>query len=366
MRSDDGAAATLVVVLLALGSLLGLGAVVVDYGSVMAERRQLQNGADAASLAVARDCATNPGCSTASSAAAPWVASNQTSADLSGTASVYNVCKGTTSSFPCSTPAGGGALTSCLAPPAGLSSRWTGYVEVRTQTDVVPPLMGQILGSPGKSAAACARAAWGPVGSLEAVFPIAISACEYSYFRRSGALAPGPVYDSSNPRPSSREVSVILKTPDNANVPGSCPASPPGGDRPGGFGYIDIDGSCTSQIDAGGNVGADPGSSVPNPCDARVRNALESVIWIPVYDSVIGTGNTAEYHVAGFAGFYLSGYRLQSGISNDNGDTHNQCASGGGNGTLRCLFGWFVGGTPPGGSIGPGTDFGARAVQLAG
>jgi hypothetical protein len=367
VRGDHGAAATLVVVLLAVGSLLGLGAVVLDYGSVMAERRQLQNGADAAALVLARDCADDPAaCNPTSAAAAPWVDANDSGVDLSGDAAVHSVCSGAGVAVSCASPGGGGALTSCLDPPTGLSSLWSGYVEVRAQTSVVPPLMGQVFGSPAKSAAACARAAWGPVGSLAAAFPIAISACEYDYFRDAGALAPAPQYGAGNPRPSSREVSLILKTPDNANVPGGCPASPPGGDRPGGFGYIDVDGSCTAQIDAGGTVGADPGSSVPGVCDDLVRDSLETVIWIPVYDSVIGTGNTAEYHISGFAGFYLSGYRVQSGIPADRGDIHNQCATGSAAGSMRCLFGWFVGGTPPGGTIGPGTDFGASAVQIAG
>ena len=37
--------------------LLGMGALVIDVGQLYAERRELQNGADAAALAVAQDCA---------------------------------------------------------------------------------------------------------------------------------------------------------------------------------------------------------------------------------------------------------------------------------------------------------------------
>jgi Flp pilus assembly protein TadG len=37
--------------------LLGMGAIVVDFGQLYVERRELQNGADAAALAVAQDCA---------------------------------------------------------------------------------------------------------------------------------------------------------------------------------------------------------------------------------------------------------------------------------------------------------------------
>ena len=54
---DDDRGAVLVWVALMLVVLLGIGALVIDVGALYAERRQLQNGADAAALAVAADCA---------------------------------------------------------------------------------------------------------------------------------------------------------------------------------------------------------------------------------------------------------------------------------------------------------------------
>ena len=52
-RRDRGAAAVLVTVLLAGGVIMGMLALSVDVGTLMLERRQLQNGADATSLALA-------------------------------------------------------------------------------------------------------------------------------------------------------------------------------------------------------------------------------------------------------------------------------------------------------------------------
>lgn len=368
-KSEDGAAATIVVVFLSFGMVLGLGAVVLDYGAVYAERRQLQNGAEAAVLALARDCAADEsGCDTSEAAAAPWVAYNNSTSD--GVGSVFDVCRAAAGvTGPCASFPGAGALTECLPPNSGAQADWSGFIEVRSETDDIPALMGQVFGPDTKSAGACARAAWGPVGSLEAVFPVTFSKCEYEYFMAAagGVLSPSPAYDATNPRPSSDEVSVVLKSdPDESNAPGVCPTSPPGGDRPGGFGYIDTDGDCTADIDSGGYVGADPGSSAPNHCDDRIIAALESVIYFPVYDDVQGTGSTAEYHISGFAGFYLSGYRLQSGIPPDDGDIHSTCTPPP-SGETRCLFGWFVGGIPPGSTIGGGgIDYGVRAVQLTG
>jgi len=56
-RGERGAIATIVAMLFGLGVLLGAGALTVDVGNINAERRQLQNGADAAALSAARDCA---------------------------------------------------------------------------------------------------------------------------------------------------------------------------------------------------------------------------------------------------------------------------------------------------------------------
>ena len=53
--TDEGA--TLVFVAVILVALLALTAFAVDFGRMYEERRQLQNGADAAALAIAEDCA---------------------------------------------------------------------------------------------------------------------------------------------------------------------------------------------------------------------------------------------------------------------------------------------------------------------
>ena len=55
LRDDEGATAILVVIVMVV--LLGMGAMVVDVGGLWSERRQLQNGADASSLAIAQMCA---------------------------------------------------------------------------------------------------------------------------------------------------------------------------------------------------------------------------------------------------------------------------------------------------------------------
>lgn len=58
-RRERGGVAVIVAVLLAGGVLIGMLALSVDVGQIMYERRQLQNGADATSLALAQRCAAN-------------------------------------------------------------------------------------------------------------------------------------------------------------------------------------------------------------------------------------------------------------------------------------------------------------------
>ena len=60
LRDDErGASAVLVAILLV--PLLGFAAIALDVGALYVERGQLQNGADAAALAIAQDCSDGDG-----------------------------------------------------------------------------------------------------------------------------------------------------------------------------------------------------------------------------------------------------------------------------------------------------------------
>ena len=68
---DKGAVAAIVAILVSSGVVMGMLALTVDVGNITAERRQLQNGADAATFALARSCSKSPvGAACASPAAA--------------------------------------------------------------------------------------------------------------------------------------------------------------------------------------------------------------------------------------------------------------------------------------------------------
>ena len=90
LRDDGGRGAigVLVAVLIGGGVLFGMGALVVDVGQIYQNRAELQNGADAAALAVAKSCAAGT--------CAPSIATQYATANASkltgGKASVNLVC----------------------------------------------------------------------------------------------------------------------------------------------------------------------------------------------------------------------------------------------------------------------------------
>ena len=101
IRRDD-AGATIVIVALMMVVLLGMGALVIDVGQLYAERRELQNGADAAALAVAQDCAGGD-CRDETTTAGTYADDNA----HDGKAAVDEVCGSGPGLTPCATPAGG-------------------------------------------------------------------------------------------------------------------------------------------------------------------------------------------------------------------------------------------------------------------
>ena len=126
--------------LLGFGVVLGFAAVSIDVGSLMWERRQVQNGADAAALSMAKTCAEDPAKCVAGGADQPLLdtLNNNNAKDLAGgfdnTAYPSGLC-GRANTLP-----GVRRLDRCAAPTARNSPRvWpptpsVPYVEAHTQT----------------------------------------------------------------------------------------------------------------------------------------------------------------------------------------------------------------------------------------
>jgi Flp pilus assembly protein TadG len=360
-HDDRGAAAALVAVLLSGGVLLGMAALSVDVGQLYAERRQVQNGADAAALAVAMGCAASTRCDTSTTGTARTLADANAN---DGATVVQGVCGRGRGTLPACGTAGSGSLTECPAPPSGVD----GWVDVRTGTltpgggTLLPPTFAQVLagnaGYQGTQVQACAQAAWGAPTQQAQTFPITLSLCEWY-----AATANGTAYAPTPPYPPYPPGEVALKLHSTSNR-GGCPSS--GGafaDLPGGFGWLDGGGTCQLAVQAAGTVAADPGVSASS-CPDQLAARVGTILYLPVYSDAWGSGSSGTYRVSGFAAFYLSGYNLPGA------HPPRVASPAGGNlcrGSDKCIYGWFTQGLlPVSTTIGPGPGFGADVVALTG
>jgi hypothetical protein len=358
---DRGAVATIVAVLLAGGVLLGMGALTIDVGRLYAEREELQSGADAAALAVAKLCADSPAdCAGSATGTAEGYADDNA---RDGASSVSVLCGRLPDGALPACPPPAGNLTRCVTePPADMD-----YVEVRTSTELpggstlLPPSLAQTMlgkqGYQGSRVGACARAGLGPpvpVGGLA----VTISVCEWQSFTDNGATFPEYPPDP----PASYDKAVYLHSTSDADT---CPAGPSGWDEPGGFGWLDEDGgSCQSVIDENGTVGGNTGTSVTGTCQEVLQEyyASHEVLFIPVFDGVQGTGAGTTYHVLGMAAFVLTGYSLPGFRQASWLSGGHLCPSA----SDKCLYGFFTEALIP--TTGPvgGPDLGATVVTLIG
>jgi Flp pilus assembly protein TadG len=353
-RDDRGAVAVLVGLLIGT-VLLGLGALVIDVGQLYQERAELQNGADAAALAVAKSCATG---TCAPSLAAVYASKN--ASKLTGqTAGVGLVCGSALGACPAST----GSLTDCpVAPASGL-----GYVDVHTSTKlangstVLPAVFARALLGPGYAGTtvqACAQAAWGGPSAANTV-AFTISACSWDSWTSLGTnFAPAP------PAVPATSYDHQLNLSNLGNGAG-CADETVGSDGAGAFGWAkDQTGNCGIFTDPGTFPG-DPGVSAGGTCQNLLASAQASrqAVFVPVYTSYTGTGNNVVFTLKGFAAFVVTGYHLSGFNASDWLVPKNDC-----NGNRKCINGYFTKALIPatGGANPGGTYLGAAVIGLTG
>ena len=353
---DDGV--ILVWVALMMVVLVGMGALVIDIGALYVERRELQNGADAAALAVAQDCVEGDCGSGGGSTRAQQYAN-------------LNANDGTSALDP-STPCGvGPGLTACSGSAPGGVSGATGWVRVGTSTKTsdgsseVSFLLAPIISSlTGKTVKASAVAAWGPPQEASTL-PFTFSVCEF------WNLVPEGVPEGEDfPENTVTVYSKAGGGPNNEIVPECDSRSPSGGTVEGGFGWLDVSGgSCSAQLSIGDTITGPGNPGNDNllkraPCSESLIRG--KTVLLPLFGSVSGTGSNATYTIAGFTGFTISAYRL-SGSAYPSGFTCPQVPGGkGGVGNLRCFQGEFSRYYSSAGDFGTGADFGARVIKMVG
>jgi hypothetical protein len=317
LRRDDGAAGVLIAISMAV--MLGMIGVAVDVGAMYDERRQLSNGADAAVLAIAEDCALGVG--SCDPATARVVATGFASANArDGFAAVDSVSLSPgqrTVQVVTSTLTAGGGTT-------------------------LTPFFARAVGWEGSTVYASASAEWGYPASMRNVLPLIISECEFPL----GTPVPTPsrilyFHDGNNAEPCN---AVAGQDADGD------------GRLAGGFGWLATSGDCLVDLTIAMWVGTDTGSSPSIGCSpSDVSALLGTPTPLPIFDDIVGVGNNGTYHIAGFALFVITGYNF-GGQFKANPPCH---------GDARCVSGYFVPGVVHDGDVG-GPDRGIAIVKLTG
>ncbi|HEY0374541.1 MAG TPA: Tad domain-containing protein [Amnibacterium sp.] len=267
---DGGAVA--VVVAVAMVALMGAAALAVDVGALLSERAQLQNGADAASIAIAQACAANSASAacTAPTATAQSLANGNT---LAGSADVRSVS------------VSGGTATVTLG-------------------KTVPTSFAAALGIMSKDVTASATASWGTPASGPAAVPLTFATCVFRSVPLGTAmdLYEHQIGDSSQ----------------------SCTDAHNGSNLPGGFGWLDDpSGTCNLASVVSGQsftAGSRTGNSISGACKTLFTAYLGKTVLLPVFDSVAGQGANGSYHISGWIGFQLLGWRYPGTSINTSGN----------------------------------------------
>lgn len=273
--SDERGAVSVIVALM-LVALLGFAAISVDVGMMYAEKAQQQNGADAAALAVADNCAKGS-CGTYGSTAgnfANWNAND-------GKTKVDSVTFPTVSSVQVNT-----------------SSRDI------AGNDVFRLAFANIFGMSTANIQATATAAWGPP-QAGTTLPWTFGKCVFDQSLTAAQLASLQSTGNFTGDPSSAH--ILLRSDTNSNYPG-CTGQL--GYATGGFGWLDLaGGQCQANINVGtSSAGSNPGNNIDNTCKALLPSLLSKPVLIPIFTVSSGNGQHATYPIYGFAAFQVTGW----------------------------------------------------------
>lgn len=326
-RRDDGAVAVIVGVMVI--TLIAFAAIVVDLGSAYQERRVLQNGADAAALGIAHDCATS-GCGDVTTTA-------QSLADDNADDAAANIDE------VCGSAAG---MTACTDPPAIPAG--ANYVRVRTKTkdadggDKLHFGFARIIGVSDTTVHAHAVAVWGGPSSLTSSLPVTISDCEYKAYTSDGTvLAPPPPYPDSAPYPPAPATEAIIYFHDTTGAnPCAEDANSANADLPGGFGWLDTSSGCTATSGTDGWYADSTGRPPPNSCTWQLMaQNWKTVVSIPIFDKTNNlNGSNGSYWMKGYGAFYLTGYSIEGQYKEKSVVTNTYPCSG----QASCISGFFV------------------------
>lgn len=317
-------------------ALLVLGAVVWDSGRGYDERHQLQDGADAVVLALAFDCARD--------ATSCLIGANGRAQALADANS-----KDGESALDPTSPLAANPLIDLAA------KRVT--ADLRSQEPGQTPDSGALSlstrwpdGTEDVPVRARAIAEWGSVIS-DTTLALTFSECEFDR-----GTANGTVFDDP-----SMEITLLLH---DGAPEDPCATNPAHANAPGQFGWLDNE-NCYAEIAADATVGGEVGNNVSRDCRALFHRAQQELLntdqLIPIFDSVSGQGQNAQYHLIGIAAFRITGWYFAGQYYAPTRPTA-PCS-----GDERCLRGYFVRFTSITGVPDPDApDLGVNTARLIG
>jgi hypothetical protein len=273
LREERGAIAVMLALLMPI--LFGLAAIAIDVAGVWSARQQVENGADAAVLAVAMDCAAS-NCGDIKSTAEDAFWANNRAAKLTD-----------------------------LGPGEGWVSVNGRKISVTQKKPwIVNHFFAGALGQGKGELSVSSFARWTPASRGRAEAPVAVSYCFY----KEATSANGPGYGNGKGSVGAHATATIpLST---TFGPGNCPTPSSGGPTPKGSALTVPTSDCTTRSVLGAAVQASTKTygSLASACNtARLSALVGGNIVVPVWDSVTGAGTAnPTVRVYGYAAFRVT------------------------------------------------------------
>ena len=302
-------------------ALLFVVALVVNVGIAYTEKSQLQNGADAAALAVAQTCAKRTATSPCQAGVVDAGLQTMANSMVNG-----NSNDGTSA---VSLAMGSGTVTATVSTVSSDGNK------------IVLPISGV-----DATVRAEAAAVWGGVRSGKPILPITFGGCELD-----------PTTHPMN------GVDRVLIAHGDLPGGGKCSAwnSSSGLNMPGGFGWLITGSDCTPTVTVDNPYAqSSTGASVPSGCKSIINVSLVGTeVLLPIFGYADGTGANGKYKIIGWGVFVLKGWNLPSNDVNP----YNWTASH----SVKGLYGHFIRKLTyeEGFTFGGPSEFGATGVSLS-
>lgn len=263
-RAQRERGATAVLTGLLMVGLVGFTGLAVDGGATYAKHQELQNGADAAALAAAQECAADEDdCTEANlqTEAAPYGEANvRTEKETVSTAFVIDL-----------------SAQTVTATVTGTKFHWFLPVVGVSESEISPD----------------ATATWGSPYSGPSMIPLAVSQCT---FEESLDVGVGIIEVFL---PKNRGVDDDRECPYRDDYP------------PGSFGWLADANGCQVEVAVDDWIYTDTG--VNDKPDCEWEDFIGEVVLIPIFDEDIGTGANGQVHITQFAALRVLGIYIHAG-----------------------------------------------------